>query len=96
MLESGIGLSHPWGFCHWQVRPYIKRFRTLDLDQNGRLGENDLHLALAQPELSSKLDPHALRQIKTLSAPTRGKLYLSAGTRSRISGDTADVGVDIS
>lgn len=51
-----------------QVRPFIKRFRRLDIDGNGRLGNKDLELAVKDPTRIGKVDPHVMRQIQHLKA----------------------------
>ena len=50
-----------------QVRPFIKSFRRLDIDGNGRLGSADLELAVKDPSRVGKVNDQVMRQIRVLT-----------------------------
>merc|ERR1711871_1684815 len=55
-LEFVLAMVIELGMLKWeQVRPFIKQFRTLDVDRSGRLGMEDLKLirAMSPEELEA-------------------------------------------
>ena len=81
-LEYAMAMAIELELLQWeQVKPFVKQFRQMDADDNGRLGEADIKLAMevsseqraCTQHLSKRVAPSLLdeaRALMRLSSPT--------------------------